>query len=134
MLGALQIHADKLIEVTFSNGKVNPRRLKFGDMVVGSIRKLDHLSDWDLTQMFVTGRQASDCTGDPINLHHHKQRPEGPLYEVPNRFDDVNNRKMHPLGQKGGIGKKARIRHSRMRPKYWRARAAREILRRLGEL
>ncbi|MGF7089541.1 hypothetical protein JOD24_003424 [Kroppenstedtia sanguinis] len=62
-------------------------------------------------------------------LHHWKQREEGPLIEMPQSIHQGKSSRLHPLGNKGGIGKK-RPGWDDYRVDYWRARYIEELHRR----
>ena len=72
------------------------------------------------------------CTGtQTIILHHHEQRVEGPIIEMPSRYHDLGNKRQHPFGNKGGVGGgEARQEFNKWRKEYWKVRYANEMIKR----
>lgn len=77
---------------------INKFKVSFRGFEVRAQRSISHMSDKQLIYSFKKGYSGRDKSGDTIILHHHEQRVEGPIIEMPYRFHDLGNKKQHPLG------------------------------------
>ncbi|MEH7356860.1 HNH/ENDO VII family nuclease [Neobacillus drentensis] len=104
---------------------------QFKGFEVKAQRSLSHLSDKQLKFLFKKGYSPKDGANDTIILHHHVQKVEGPIIEIPNRYHDLGNKRQHPFGNKGGVGKgEERQQFDKWRKEYWKARYANELIKR----
>jgi len=97
-------------------------------------RSIRHMSDKQLIYHFkerLAPRNPKYGKGarGTYTLHHWKQREEGPLIEMPQSIHQGKSSRLHPLGNKGGIGKE-RPGWNDYRKDYWRARYIEELQRR----
>ncbi|WP_405101014.1 HNH/ENDO VII family nuclease [Oceanobacillus sp. FSL H7-0719] len=103
----------------------------FRGFEVKAQRSLSHMSDKQLIYSFKKGYSPKDGANDTIVLHHHEQKVEGPIIEMPSRYHDLGNKKQHPFGNSGGVGSgEARIEFNKWRKEYWKARYANEMIKR----
>lgn len=103
----------------------------FRGFEVKAQRSLSHLSDKQVKFLFKKGYSPKDGTNDTIILHHHEQKVEGPIIEMPSRYHDLGNKRQHPFGNRGGVGKgEDRQQFDKWRKEYWKARYANEMIRR----
>ncbi|MDG0059127.1 T7SS effector LXG polymorphic toxin [Priestia sp. P5] len=103
----------------------------FRGFEVKAQRSLSHMSDKQLIYSFKKGYSPKDGANDTIILHHHEQKVEGPIIEMPNRYHDLGNKRQHPFGNSGGVGSgEARIEFNKWRKEYWKARYANEMIKR----
>ena len=94
-------------------------------------RSLSNMSDKQLIYSYKKGYSPKDGANDTIILHHHEQRVEGPIIEMPSRYHDLGNKRQHPFGNKGGVGGgEARQEFNKWRKEYWKARYANEMIKR----
>ncbi|TKI62126.1 hypothetical protein FC756_19285 [Lysinibacillus mangiferihumi] len=118
----------KAIEGYEQTGKF---KATFRGFEVKAQRPLSHLSDKQVKFLFKKGYSPKDGANDTIILHHHEQKVEGPIIEMPNRYHDLGNKRQHPLGNKGGVGAgEERQQFNTWRKEYWKARYANEIIKR----
>ncbi|MGM0805578.1 MAG: T7SS effector LXG polymorphic toxin [Bacillota bacterium] len=102
---------------------------QFRGFEVKAQRSLSHMSDKQLIYSFKKGYSPKDGANDTIILHHHEQKVEGPIIEIPNRNHDLGNKRQHPYGNSGGVGSgDARIEFNKWRKEYWKARYANEMI------
>jgi len=75
------------------------------------------------------GFAAKDKNGNSLQLHHHKQNPEGPIIEIPAKNHKISNPKQHPNGNKkgGGLTPQQRDDFNGWRERYWKERATEEL-------
>ncbi|MBD7939674.1 MULTISPECIES: T7SS effector LXG polymorphic toxin [Cytobacillus] len=103
----------------------------FRGFEVKAQRSLSHMSDKQLVYSFKKGYSPKDGANDTIVLHHHEQKVEGPIIEMPSRYHDLGNKRQHPFGNSGGVGSgEARIEFNKWRKEYWKARYANEMIKR----
>lgn len=106
-------------------------KVHFRGFEVKAQRSLSHMSDKQLIYSFKKGYSPKDGANDTIVLHHHEQKVEGPIIEMPSRYHDLGNKKQHPFGNSGGVGSgEARIEFNKWRKEYWKARYANEMIKR----
>ena len=104
---------------------------QFWGFEVKAQRSLSHMSDKQLIYSFKKGYSPKDGANDTIILHHHEQKVEGPVIEMPNRYHDLGNKRQHPFGNSGGVGSgEARIEFNKWRKEYGKARYANELIKR----
>ncbi|WP_218008546.1 HNH/ENDO VII family nuclease, partial [Priestia flexa] len=104
---------------------------QFKGFEVKAQRSLSNMSDKQLIYSFKKGYAPKDGVYDTIILHHHEQRVEGPIIEMPSRYHDLGNKRQHPFGNKGGVGSgEARQEFNKWRKEYWKARYANEMIKR----
>ncbi|WP_159081786.1 HNH/ENDO VII family nuclease [Paenibacillus sp. CAA11] len=104
---------------------------QFKGFEVKAQRSLSNMSDKELIYSFKKGYSPKDGANDTIILHHHEQRVEGPIIEMPSRYHDLGNKRQHPFGNKGGVGSGgARQEFNNWRKEYWKARYANEMIKR----
>lgn len=68
-----------------------------------------------------------------IILHHQKQRPTGPIIEMPRSKHSIGNKSQHPYGNKkdAGVGSgEVRGDFNNWRLEYWKNRAKEELTKR----
>lgn len=97
------------------------------------VRDLSHVDDSDLFGMLKVGFGPDDINMRPLTLHHFRQRPVGPLIEVPRDFHLNANVRQHPYRNARGMGLTKAERdlyNQTQRPAYWKARAKDELMRR----
>ncbi|OIK14637.1 T7SS effector LXG polymorphic toxin [Bacillus sp. MUM 13] len=103
----------------------------FRGFEVKAQRSLSYMFDKQLIYSFKKGYSPKDGANDTILLHHHEQKVEGPIIEMPSRYHDLGNKKQHPFGNSGGVGSgEARIEFNKWRKEYWKARYANEMIKR----
>ncbi len=118
-------------KATEGYNRISSSRVDFRGLEVRAQRPLDHLSEKQLKFLFKKGYSPKSKNGDTIILHHHEQKVEGPIIEMPRRYHDLGNPKQHPYGNKGGVGKgEDRQNFDSWRKEYWKARYAEEMKRR----
>lgn len=125
------ISHEEVIKAIEEYEQISAHEAKFMGMIVKAQRSLEHLSEKQLRYLFKEKISPKDKRGETIILHHHQQKAEGPIIEMPQPNHSLSNKKQHPLGNKGGVGSgKVRADFDTWRSKYWRARYANELLRR----
>jgi hypothetical protein len=103
----------------------------FRGFEVKAQRSLSHMSDKQLIYSFKKGYSPKDGANDTIVLHHHEQKVEGPIIEMPSRYHDLGNKRQHPFGNSGGVGSgESRLEFNKWRKEYWKARYANEMINR----
>ncbi|WP_121639173.1 HNH/ENDO VII family nuclease [Virgibacillus sp. Bac330] len=103
----------------------------FRGFEVKAQRSLSHMSDKQLIYSFKKGYSPKDGANDTIVLHHHEQKVEGPIIEMPSRYHDLGNKRQHPFGNSGGVGSgEGRLEFNKWRKEYWKARYANEMIKR----
>ncbi|KAF0822529.1 hypothetical protein KIS1582_3676 [Cytobacillus firmus] len=103
----------------------------FRGFEVKAQRSISHMSDKQLIYSFKKGYSPKDGANDTIVLHHHEQKVEGPIIEMPSRYHDLGNKRQHPFGNSGGVGSgEARLEFNNWRKEYWKARYANEMIKR----
>nr|WP_229596667.1 HNH/ENDO VII family nuclease [Rossellomorea vietnamensis] len=89
------------------------------------------MTDKQLIFSFKKAYSPKEGANDTIVLHHHEQKVEGPIIEMPSRYHDLGNKRQHPFGNSGGVGNgDERIEFNKWRKEYWKARYANEMIKR----
>lgn len=106
--------------------------MAFQGFEIRAVRNLSHISDSSLAAMAQIGFAGRTIDGETIQLHHHRQNPDGPIIELPESMHNIGNRNQHPFGNEAGSGLTAEQRQNfnNWRVEYWKARAEAEIFRR----
>lgn len=110
--------------------RVNKRGIsEFQGLEVRAQRPLSHVDESTLRAMQRYGFSAKDAKGNKLELHHHRQNPEGPIIEIPAKNHSISNRRQHPYGNQSGSGltQQQREQFDRWREAYWKYRATQEL-------
>jgi len=112
---------------------INDVSARFAGLEVRMLYDLSHVSDAQLRFIIDSKYHPAPRVpgkSQPIVLHHFEQRAAGPILELAESVHIENSGQLHPLGNKGGIGRDARLAHPNWRQDYWVARARDELARR----
>ncbi|WP_181004856.1 RHS repeat-associated core domain-containing protein [Pseudomonas putida] len=121
-----------LTPVTFTDS----RGLSFE---VHGYNSLSHLSDSQLKKILFHngpsskfyGLSPKDKHGNVIDLHHYKQRTEGPIIAMPQKHHIKKSKELHPHGNKKGHGISNRAEFNFWKREFWANQASNELQKRI---
>nr|WP_265182805.1 HNH/ENDO VII family nuclease [Pseudomonas putida] len=73
------------------------------------------------------GLSPKDKHGNSIVLHHYKQRTEGPIIAMPQKYHQEKTKQLHPLGNKKGHGISNRPEFNLWKKEFWANQASKEL-------